>query len=153
MQAFILLEPSSSIHGWVIVFSGQSKEKASAQHNKQKEPEDQKIYISIRPNFVHRYLINQVDFLCSLISAFSRKYPDMEFVLDGFSLPEDVERPVYSDFFRSLFSEMLEKSGAAIEKILYALPDAEIKIHNITGLNLSNALEIISSCSYYVVPV
>lgn len=116
----------------------------------EKEPEDLKIYISVRPDIAHRYLINQVDFLCCLVSAFHEKYPDMEFVLDGFSMPEDVERPAYNDFFRSLYSEMIEKSRLAIREIADALPDSGIKINDITGLNLSTALETISSCSYYV---
>ena len=116
----------------------------------EKEPEDLKIYISVRPDIAHRYLINQVDFLSSLVSAFHEKYPDMEFVLDGFSMPEDVERPAYDDFFRSLYSKMIEKSRLAIREIADALPDSGIKINDITGLNLSSALETISSCSYYV---
>lgn len=116
----------------------------------EREPEDLKIYISVRPDIAHRYLINQVDFLCSLVSAFHEKYPDMEFVLDGFSMPEDIERPTYNDFFRSLYSKMIEKSRLAIREIADALPDSGIKINDITGLNLSSALETISSCSYYV---
>ena len=97
----------------------------------EREPEDLKIYISVRPDIAHRYLINQVDFLRSLVSAFHEKYPDMEFVLDGFSMPEDVERPLaYNDFFRSLYSKMVEKSRLAIREIANALPDAGIKIND-----------------------
>ena len=116
----------------------------------EKEPVEQKIYISIRPDFAHRHLINQVDFMCNLISAFHEKYPDMEFVVDGFSLPDDFDRPVYNDRLRALYSTMVENSRLAIGDIMQALPDSAKKLHDFTGTNLSSALETISTCSYYV---
>lgn len=117
--------------------------------NEQK-PKRGKIYISIRPEFIHSYLVNQEYFLCKLIQAFHDTFGDMEFVLDGFSTPEDLERPTYTDSLRQKFYEIAKQSNLIISNIQQTLNVPEKNILNITGMNLSDALEIISSCSYYV---
>lgn len=117
---------------------------------KEKIPEVRKLYITVRPKSVSKYLVNQVDFLCSLIRAFHEKYEDMKFVLDGFSMPDDLERSIYKSPIRSRFAERVKQSNHIIGKIIHAVPQAKKNIRNITGMNLTSALEIISSCSYYV---
>lgn len=109
-----------------------------------------RIYISVRPDFIQRSLLNQEDFLRELIQAFHEKYGNIEFVLDGFSTPEDLERSAYSDYMREQYSEIVKQSRDIISNIARAVKCPEKNILDITGMNLSAALEIISSCSYYV---
>lgn len=116
----------------------------------EKKPEARKLYITVRPQSVSKYLVNQVDFLSSLIRAFLEKYEDMKFVLDGFSMPDDLERSIYKSPIRSRFAERVKQSNLIIDEIIHAVPQAENNIRNITGMCLTAALEIISSCSYYV---
>ena len=116
----------------------------------EKKPESRQLYITVRPKSVSKFLVNQVDFIRKLIRAFHEKYEDMEFVLDGFSMPDDLERSIYKDPIRSRFAERVKHSNHVIGEIIHAVPQAEKSIRNITGMNLSSALEIISSCSYYV---
>lgn len=116
----------------------------------EKNPEARQLYITVRPKSVSKFLVNQVDFIRNLIRAFHEKYEDMEFVLDGFSMPDDLERSIYKGPIRSRFAERVKQSNHIIDEIIHAVPQAEKSIRNITGMNLSSALDIISSCSYYV---
>lgn len=113
-----------------------------------KNPIARRIYITVRPNFLVRSLINQVEFLSELVRSFREKYADMEFVLDGFSYPHDLDRSNCSHALRQEYSKRTVHSRLIIRKLIQAVPGANIL--DITGKNLSDALEFISSCSYYV---
>lgn len=153
------VETPDAVRGWnaSMVFLGASTCLSNAVRARflhsiinEKKLRSGKIYITIRPDFIKRSLLNQEEFLCRLIQAFHEKFNDVKFVLDGFSMPEDVERPTYSDTMREQYSEIVKQSNLIISNIMRAATSPEKNIQNITGMKLSSALEIISSCSYYI---
>ena len=107
----------------------------------------QKLYITVRPD--GRTLQNQEYFITTLIQSFHQKYPDLEFVLDGFSLPDDFNRTVY-DHMRQNFLDRINKSNELIQNIIKNSNVNNIHFNNITGYKFSDSLKIISLCQYYI---
>ena len=158
-RKLVQVENFDSVQGWNsrLIFMGGSTFLPNTTRSRfldsiinEKKPKIRRIYITIRPEFINRALINQVDFLSCLIMAFHEKYDDMEFVLDGFSTPEDLHRPIYGKKKRELYSEIVRQSQFIISKIVRAVPSCGNSILDITGMYLSDALEIISGCAFYV---
>ena len=116
----------------------------------ERNPEDKTVYISVRPNSLKRSLINQMDFLCCLISTLHEKYDDITFILDGFSVPDDICLSPYPKKYREGLLKIVEQSNSLIQKLIRALPSVRNNIYNINGMKFSDALEHISTCSYYV---
>lgn len=153
------VEQNDAFHGWnsSLVFTGTSTFLPDKVRSRflnciinEKSPNSLRIYITVRPSISERFLKNQTDFLCCLIRKFHEKHDDMEFVIDGFSMPEQMCASLHGESFHRHFSELVEQSRLAIRDIIQAIPDIEQKIYNINGMKLSDALEIISGCSYYV---
>lgn len=155
----VQIESREMFHGWSanLVFRGTSilvpdkvRLRLLQTIINERKPKKHRIYISIRPNYLRRSLVNQVDFIRSLIGAFREKHGDMEFVLDGFSMPDDMNRSPYPDTLRNFFFNRVESSNSAIRDIVQAIPGIDKNAINITGMNLTDALETISTCSYYI---
>ena len=155
------IESRSTLRGWntSLIFTGSSTfvpDKVRLRLLQciinEHKPKNRRIYITVRPTFLNKSLVNQIDFLCCLIRAFKEKYSDMEFVLDGFSLPDDFDMNTsrYSNSTREQYRNRIKQSHSDILKIIQTVPDVRKNILNITGLNISRALQIISSCSYYI---
>ena len=155
----VQIESREMLHGWSenLAFRGTSilvpdkvRLRLLQAIIKERKPKKHRIYISIRPNYLRRSLVNQEDFIRSLIGAFREKHGDMEFVLDGFSMPDDLNRSPYPDTLRNFFSNRVVSSNSAIRDIVQAIPGIDKSAINITGMNLTDALEIISTCYYYI---
>lgn len=117
---------------------------------KENLPKSRRIYITVRPSSLFRSNLNEVNFLCALILEFKKKYNDMEFVLDGFSMPNDFHLLPRQSPLREQYIKRVEQSRSLTRSIFQTVPSAQESIKDITGMTLTDALEIISSCSYYV---
>ena len=104
-----------------------------------------KIWLTVREK--GRTMENQTAFLSALITAQAARDPASVFLLDGFSLPMDFERPIY-DQLRSKFTDRAKATQAIIRTIISNHPQAHIQ--DLTGLPLRNALLEIATCSFYV---
>ena len=107
-----------------------------------------RFYVSVRER--GRTMVNQTEFLIALTRGMLRAYPGAMVVLDGFSLPVDFTREAYDDY-RHRFDEREAGARRIVGAVRAALPAAlAARVLDITGLPLTAALQVISTCHYYV---
>ncbi|MFD1740187.1 hypothetical protein [Cypionkella sinensis] len=107
-----------------------------------------RLYVSLR--FAPRSSLGQQDMITAVIIAFLSQWRQGSVVIDGFSMPEDFERPVYDDK-RAAFVEREARSRDAAAAVIADLPmTMQGQIVDITGMRLTAAITTALSCDYYV---
>lgn len=104
-----------------------------------------RIWITMRDR--GRTMENQEEFLRNVIRRFHTRDPETEFLLDGFSCPEDLAMPLY-DPMRKGFAARIAGAKSISARLEQALPEAHII--DMTGRPIGKALTEIASCSFYV---
>lgn len=143
-----------------ILVTGQTKEAVLAAAAAQARPEaleverrlhalpGPRIWISIRTDL--RTATNQDDFLVELLSRFVDAYPDAQFLLDGFSLPQDLETSPAYDEFREHFAGRIERDLRFIDDLLARLPDLADRVTTLPGMRLLDTIHLTGLADYYV---
>lgn len=108
-------------------------------------PSAERIWLTVRDQ--GRTMENQVSFLSAFITAQCDRNPDTQFLIDGFSTPMDLERPIYNAL-RPKFMERIAQAKSSVRTIANANPAAQI--HDLTGQSLLAALRAIGTCGFYV---
>lgn len=107
-----------------------------------------KIYMTVRER--GRTLENQVEVLALIINKVLDCRPNAVFLLDGFSLPQDFERPIY-DPVRLSFEERISGAQRLIGQISEALPRKQCaQLRDLTGMTLIDSVHEIASCHAYL---
>ena len=107
-----------------------------------------RIYFSLR--CTGRAMQNELDFLETVIGRLCAAYPDCHVVLDGFSLPVDFERSIYTSAALS-FDARIHEARDTVAKLTTRLDIAgQARLHDITGAPLDVALREIARCHFYV---
>lgn len=106
------------------------------------------VYITLRNK--GRTLSDQPQFLTELIHSVLALSGTTHCVLDGFSVPDDFQRGIYRSM-RQAFETRARDAQNITEIVRQNLNTEEnARVHDITGMTLSDALSIIRHTSYYV---
>jgi hypothetical protein len=108
-------------------------------------PDRRRIWLTVRDQ--GRTMENQIPFLNALIAAQLSQDPDTEFLIDGFSMPMDAQRPIYKNL-RPKFDARVQGANHIIAQIKAENPSA--KLHNMTGKSLRAALIKLATCTFYI---
>jgi hypothetical protein len=111
-------------------------------HTPQRRPH---IWITVRDE--GRTMENQIKFLNAFISAQNARAPETVFMLDGFSNPMDIERPIY-DALRPKFAERVTAAQSLIAKVVADNRNAQIQ--DMTGLPVRDAIAAAGACNFYL---
>lgn len=112
---------------------------------------------------------NQDEFLTALVKAISRDFPRAGFLLDGFSLPADIDQPIYDAPARKAVAalmlglegdtiqnmrELMETRERAVTahvaQLTQALDDRPRPVVNVSGLGMVDATYLARLAHYYV---
>lgn len=118
------------------------------EHQTTLEIPGQIVYITVRNK--GRTLSDQPQFLTELIQSILALSDTTHCVLDGFSVPDDFQRGIYASL-RQAFETRAGDAHRITEIVRQNLSAKEnARVHDITGMTLSDALSIIRRASYYV---
>ncbi|NNE51840.1 MAG: hypothetical protein HKN30_05495 [Sulfitobacter sp.] len=111
----------------------------------EKDPHTPRIWITLRDR--GRTMENQLEFHHALITALSARHPRAQFLLDGFSTPADLDRPLY-DSLRERFAARIAGGQKIARALMQNLP--KVPIRDLTGMPLDQALSAAAGCHFYV---
>lgn len=107
------------------------------------------VYFSVRN--AGRTATNQTEFLAAAGQALARAVGGLRILIDGFSLPSDIEEPAHDAERDRLLAKVqrAREITAAIGRRLRALPEAP-EVIDLTGLRLVEALPLIGQSHFYL---
>lgn len=94
-----------------------------------------------------RTLDNQIEFLSAFITRQRANSRHSHFYIDGFSCPQDLNRPLYGAL-RPKFTARITGAQRLAQRLIAAQPTA--RITDATGLSLVQTLKLIRRCGFYV---
>ncbi len=109
-----------------------------------------KIWISLR--LMYRHAINQEDFLVALAETLAGTCRQYDLVLDGLSLPWDIDNPdryIRQDDLTGN-AKNVSDLGMSLKQRLDALDLADIRVIDMTAADLCSATTAAGACHYYI---